>query len=182
MITRFAAIILLSRNTFENKIIPILRPIPLIGLLYVVIVIFAYQGHRIIDNLGPVFRVLVPLVLYFIIMWGTGFTLVFWLSRRSSAEKQKRLWGYKMAVLHGFTAGSNNFVRTSSSFCDAESPELFQELAIAAAISVYGVDSDQALAATIGPLAEVPILLGLTWVALVLEKKLRWPSSGAYVV
>jgi ACR3 family arsenite transporter len=115
---------------------------------------FAYQGHHIIKNLGPVFRVFVPMILYFVIMWSGAFALVFCLSRREGAGG---VWGYEMAVVQAFTAGSNNF-----------------ELAIAVAIAVYGVGSDQALAATIGPLVEVPVLLALTWVALFLGRRLQW--------
>lgn len=168
---------------------------------------FAYQGHHIITHIGPVFRVFVPLILYFAIVWVLGFTLVYWLGRRNSARRQyagmcackgldtntyipekeaadatiqlssrpqtpvtaapsdpqSGFWGYDMAVVQAFTAGSNNF-----------------ELAIAVAIAVYGVGSDQALAATIGPLVEVPVLLALTWVALWLGKRLSWdrPSCG----
>ena len=68
---------------------------------------FAYQGHHIIHNLGPVFRVFVPMVLYFVIMWSGTFVLVFWLSSREGEMGQ---WGYEMAVVQAFTAGSNNFV------------------------------------------------------------------------
>ena len=68
---------------------------------------FAYQGHHIIHNLGPVFRVFVPMVLYFVIMWSGTFVLVFWLSSR---EGEMGHWGYEMAVVQAFTAGSNNFV------------------------------------------------------------------------
>jgi len=115
---------------------------------------FAYQGHHILHNLGPVFRVFVPMILYFIIMWSGAFGLVLWLSQK---EGETRIWGYDMAVVQAFTAGSNNF-----------------ELAIAVAIAVYGVGSDQALAATIGPLVEVPVLLALTWVSLFLRGRLNW--------
>jgi len=68
---------------------------------------FAYQGHHIIQNLGPVFRVFVPMILYFVLMWSGAFGLVFWLSRR---EGEKGVFGYEMAVVQAFTAGSNNFV------------------------------------------------------------------------
>ncbi|TBU37085.1 hypothetical protein BD309DRAFT_974750, partial [Dichomitus squalens] len=116
-----------------------------------------------------------PLVLYFVIMWSTTFAFVWWCARprprpamvrgtsasMDEKEKKKRAeWSYEMAVVQSFTAASNNF-----------------ELAIAVTIAVYGVGSDQALAATIGPLVEVPVLLALTWVALFLRRRLTWHSG-----
>ncbi|KAF8957180.1 sodium bile acid symporter family-domain-containing protein [Flammula alnicola] len=158
--TRYTVIFATSKHFFEKKFLPVFSPFALLGLLYTIIVLFAYQGHRIIHNLGPVFRVFVPQILYFIIMWNGTFFLIHWLSRRETAEPGKKVFGYEMAVVQAFTAASNNF-----------------ELAIAVAIAVYGVNSEQALAATIGPLTEVPVLLGLTWVALYLRKKLNWESK-----
>ncbi|KDQ59032.1 hypothetical protein JAAARDRAFT_127817 [Jaapia argillacea MUCL 33604] len=169
IITRFTTILLFGRNFFENRFLPIISPFALLGLLYTIIVMFAYQGHHIVHNLRPVFRVFVPMILYFAIMWTMAFSLAYWLNRKEAKTrkfnrvggKSPRVWGYEMAVVQSFTAGSNNF-----------------ELAIAVAIAVYGVGSDQALAATIGPLIEVPVLLALTWVALFLEKKLIWDEEG----
>ncbi|KAJ3513440.1 hypothetical protein NLJ89_g2944 [Agrocybe chaxingu] len=158
VITRYGVIFTTSKQFFNKKFLPVFSPLALLGLLYTIIVLFAYQGHRIIRNLGPVFRVFVPQILYFTIMWSTAFFLIYYLSRRSLHEKN--IYGYEMAVTHAFTAASNNF-----------------ELAIAVAIAVYGVNSEQALAATIGPLTEVPVLLGLTWVALYLKHKLHWGGS-----
>jgi len=71
---------------------------------------FAYQGHHIIHNLGPVFRVFVPMILYFVIMWSSTFAGVYYLSRRESGQHE--IFGYEMAVVQAFTAGSNNFVST----------------------------------------------------------------------
>lgn len=135
----------------------------------------AYQGHEILHKLGPVFRTMVPLVLYFTIMW----TLAFWWSYRLNVRYGHGYsFSYDMAVVQSFTAGSNNFV---SAVIDV-SPEgsylcISKELAIAVAIAVYGVDSRQALAATIGPLVEVPVLLALTWVALYLRTALKWRND-----
>ncbi|KAI0374070.1 arsenical-resistance protein ACR3, partial [Pilatotrama ljubarskyi] len=169
VITRYAVLRLTSRTFFETRFVPYFSPLALLGLLYTVLVMFAYQGRDIVHNLAPVFRVFVPLVLYFVIMWGATFWLVWRLGRRERRKetvdakvegvsgKEKRVWTYEMAVVQSFTAASNNF-----------------ELAIAVTIAVYGVGSDQALAATIGPLVEVPVLLALTWVALFLRRKLPW--------
>ncbi|KAI0630326.1 sodium bile acid symporter family-domain-containing protein [Trametes polyzona] len=160
VLTRFALLRLTSRTFFETRFLPSFSPLALLGLLYTVVVMFAYQGHRIVHNLGPVFRVLVPLVAYFVLMWSATFALVWRLARRERPRAGVRMWTYEMAVVQSFTAASNNF-----------------ELAIAVTIAVYGVGSDQALAATIGPLVEVPVLLALTWVALLLQRKLRWHGS-----
>jgi len=70
---------------------------------------FAYQGHHILHNLRPVFRVFVPMILYFVIMWTSAFSLVYYLTRREFGRKRK-IFGYDMAVVQAFTAGSNNFV------------------------------------------------------------------------
>ncbi|KAG1763676.1 sodium bile acid symporter family-domain-containing protein [Suillus occidentalis] len=159
VITRFTVIRLKSKEFFDNTFAPRFSPLSLIGLLYTIIVMFAYQGHHIVQNLGPVFRVFVPMILYFVIMWTSAFALVFFLSRREfrKGNADGGDYSYELAVVQAFTAGSNNF-----------------ELAIAVAIAVYGVGSDQALAATIGPLVEVPVLLALTWVAQYLRVRLQW--------
>jgi len=159
IVTRFSVIFLTSKEFFERRFLPVFSPLSLIGLLYTIIVLFAYQGQHIIHNIGPVFRVFVPQILYFILMWFSTFSLIYQLSKRE--HEGERVYGYEMAVVQAFTAASNNF-----------------ELAIAVAIAVYGVNSDQALAATIGPLTEVPVLLGLTWVALYLKNKWNWESRN----
>ncbi|KJA26671.1 hypothetical protein HYPSUDRAFT_180819 [Hypholoma sublateritium FD-334 SS-4] len=163
IITRYGVIATTSRRFFEEKFLPFFSPFSLIGLLYTIIVLFAYQGHRILHDIGPVFRVCVPQILYFFIMWTGTFLLIQHLAKRESARAKGadvRTYGYDTAVSQAFTAASNNF-----------------ELAIAVCIAVYGIDSEQALAATIGPLTEVPVLLGLTWLALYLRHKLTWEVS-----
>lgn len=132
-------------------------PVALLGLLYTIIVLFANQGKRIADNIGSVFRIFVPLVLYFVIVWSTTFFSLYYLSRRRFSDS---LGGYDKAVVQSFTAGSNNF-----------------ELAIAVAIANFGTESPEALAATIGPLVEVPVLLALTYLALWLRTRLRWTGE-----
>jgi len=158
VLTRFTVITLTSRTCFTTRFLPYFSPLALLGLLYTIIVIFAEQSHRILHNIGNVFRVFVPMILYFVIMWTATFVMI-WRLSKSDRYKQngENYFGYEMAVVQSFTAGSNNF-----------------ELAIAVCIAVYGVGSDQALAATIGPLVEVPVLLSLTWVALFLKERLDW--------
>jgi arsenite transporter len=107
IITRFTIWYLASEEFLVMRFLPFFSPLALLGLLYTILVMFAYQGHHIIHNLGPVFRVFVPMILYFVVMWTGTFGLVFWLSRR---EGETSLWGYEMAVVQSFTAGSNNFV------------------------------------------------------------------------
>ncbi|EPQ32061.1 uncharacterized protein PFL1_00259 [Pseudozyma flocculosa PF-1] len=153
ILTRFAVLGLAGRDFFQRKFLPLFAPLSLLALLYTIIIIFASQARRILDNLGPVFRTFVPLVLYFGLMWTLTFLLIWYLSIRYGKQE----WGYQMAVVQSFTAGSNNF-----------------ELAIAVCVAVYGADSEQALAATIGPLVEVPVLLILSWVALFVGRRMRW--------
>jgi len=153
--TRTVICLVKSKTFFETRFLPVFSPLSLIGLVYTILVMFAYQGHHILHNLGPVFRVFAPMISYFVIMWFTAFGLSYYLGIRKGRIGSGAK--YEIAVVQSFTAGSNNF-----------------ELAIAVAIGVYGVDSDQALAATIGPLVEVPVMLGLTFVALMLKQKLRW--------
>ncbi|TFY64092.1 hypothetical protein EVJ58_g2846 [Rhodofomes roseus] len=159
LLTRLFFLFFTSREFFMTRFLPLISPLGPLGLLYTIIVLFAYQGHHILHNIGPTFRVIVPLVLYFSVMWAGAFALVWYLGRRAAARGRAEAgtWSYEMAVVQSFTAGSNNF-----------------ELAIAVTIAVYGVGSDQALAATIGPLVEVPVLLALTWLALYLGKVLQW--------
>lgn len=151
--TRIIVITLLGKDHFKHRFLPYFGPLSLIALLYVIIIIFAEQARSILDNLGPVFRTFVPLVLYFAIVWSITFTLIFQLSLRYGSKR----WGYQMAVVQSFTAASNNF-----------------ELAIAVCVAVYGADSQQSLAATIGPLVEVPVLLILSYVSLYLSSRLSW--------
>lgn len=108
MVTRYSIWFLFSKEFLNKKFLPIFSPLALLGLLYTIIVIFAYQGHHILHNLGPTFRVFVPLILYFIIMWTGAFGLVYYLTRKNYGGDS--FFGYEMAVVQSFTAGSNNFV------------------------------------------------------------------------
>lgn len=145
VVTRYSVIGLFGKQRFDKFMI-YFGPVALIALIYTVIVLFGLQGHRVINEIGDVFRVAVPMLLYFSIMW-TGTVLIAW----------RAGYTYDKAVTQAFTASSNNF-----------------ELAIAIAVGTFGIDSQQALAATVGPLIEVPILLALVYVALFLKKKFRW--------
>ena len=99
----------MGKQFFERRFLPFFSPLALIGLLYTILILFSYQGHSIIHNLGPVFRVFVPQILYFIIMWNSTFFFIYYLSRREGPGPRK--FGYEMAVVQAFTAASNNFVR-----------------------------------------------------------------------
>ena len=123
---------------YEQRFIPRIAPFALWGLLFTVVLLFALQGETITAKPVDVLRIALPLLAYFALMWGVSFALGLWL----------RI-GYPRNATLSFTAASNNF-----------------ELAIAVAIGVYGVTSGQALAGVVGPLIEVPVLVGLVYVAL----------------
>ncbi|KAL2634772.1 hypothetical protein R1flu_006251 [Riccia fluitans] len=131
-----------GRHWYDTKFIPFIGPFALLGLLYTIFVMFAIQAHEIVNNIGEVARVLVPLLLYFAITF-TSSVLV---------TRHLKL-PYPEIVTQSFTAASNNF-----------------ELAIAVAVGAFGIDSHEALAATIGPLIEVPVLLLLGYVTLFFQK------------
>lgn len=164
VVTRFGVMYLLGRKCFETSFLPRFSLLSLLALLYTIIIIFAEQAAHVLDNLGPTFRTVVPLVLYFATTWGATFAFMHFMARRHGPEKG---WTYEMAVTQSLTTSSNNF-----------------ELAVAVAIAAFGAGSDQALAATIGPLVEVPVLLLLSWVALFLGKKLGWSKrwSGGSLI
>lgn len=151
--TRFLGLHLMGQARFEKKFLPYFGLLSLAALLYTIIIIFAEQAHSILSNLGAVFRTFVPLILYFALVWTGTFVLIWRLSQRFG----KTNWGYQMAVVQSFTTGSNNF-----------------ELAIAICVAIYGADSEQSLAATIGPLVEVPVLLTLSYVALYAGSRMQW--------
>lgn len=164
-----------------SKLIPFISPWALIGLLYTIIVIFVDKGKEFIDEIGTAFLCFIPLTLYFVICWFATFFTLRWFSRprkvKEEEEEGERLlcgceeklekyptkWkrgcaaNYGQIVTQSFTAGSNNF-----------------ELALSIAISVYGSGSKQSIAATFGPLLEVPILLFLTFVARYFRTKFIW--------
>jgi ACR3 family arsenite transporter len=128
---------------YENRFIPRIAPWALYGLLFTVVVLFALQGETITAKPLDVARIALPLLFYFFLMWAASFAL----GLRFGI-------GYPRNATLAFTAASNNF-----------------ELAIAVAIGVYGVTSGQALAGVVGPLIEVPVLVGLVYVALWARKR-----------
>ncbi|MFP3907322.1 MAG: ACR3 family arsenite efflux transporter [Acidimicrobiales bacterium] len=123
---------------YEERFIPRIAPVALWGLLFTIVVLFALQGERITDGPFDVARIALPLILYFAIMWTGSFYAGYRLG-----------FPYDRNTSIAFTAAGNNF-----------------ELAIAVAIGVFGVSSGQALAGVVGPLIEVPVLVGLVYVAL----------------